>query len=153
MLYFLEAVSSIELFRTRGTTSNRYLQGQWSWVRICSPNVWAVSKENVDFSHPLFGPYLMYYAPNLSLLPPPLTLIMIVRWRFSCTVLIGNKNQIKANTELYSKVQRYQCCYINNEVYWVELRACPLDGVIKFIFCTNTIWYNLPRTIKPSLGR
>ena len=41
-------------------------------VRICAPNVWAISKEDIDFAHPIFGPYFMYCAPNLRLLPPPL---------------------------------------------------------------------------------
>ena len=41
-------------------------------VRICAPNILAMSKENVDFAHPIFGPYFMYCAPNLRLLPPPL---------------------------------------------------------------------------------
>ena len=35
-------------------------------------NVWAISKKNVDFAHPIFGPYFMICAPNLKLLPPPL---------------------------------------------------------------------------------
>ena len=51
------------------------LQGQWSWVRrirICAPNIWAISKEDIDFAQPIFGPYFMYCAPNLKLLPPPL---------------------------------------------------------------------------------
>ena len=50
-------------------------EGQWSWVhrvRICAPNIWALSKENVDFAHPIYGPYSMYCAPNLRLLSPPL---------------------------------------------------------------------------------
>ena len=41
-------------------------------VRICAPNILALSKENVDFVHPIFGPYKMYCAPNLRLLPLPL---------------------------------------------------------------------------------
>ena len=41
-------------------------------VHICAPNVWALRKENVDFAYPIFGPYFMYCAPNLRLLPPPL---------------------------------------------------------------------------------
>ena len=41
-------------------------------MRICAPNVWAISKEDIDFAHPIFGAYFMYCAPNLILLPPPL---------------------------------------------------------------------------------
>ena len=41
-------------------------------VPICAPNNWAMSKENVDFKQPIFGPYFMYCAPNVRLLPPPL---------------------------------------------------------------------------------
>ena len=51
------------------------LQGRWSWVRRvrnCTPKVWAMIKENVDFAGPIFGPYSMYCAPNATLLPPPL---------------------------------------------------------------------------------
>ena len=51
------------------------MPGWWSWVRrvrICALNVWAISKKNVDFAHPIFGPYFMICAPNLKLLPPPL---------------------------------------------------------------------------------
>ena len=55
------------------------LQGWRSWVRrvrICAPNVWAMSKENLDFAHPIFEPYLMscaVCAPIIKLHPPPLS--------------------------------------------------------------------------------
>ena len=32
------------------------LQGRQSWVprvRICAPNIWTMSKKNVDFAHPI----------------------------------------------------------------------------------------------------
>ena len=54
-------------------------QGQWSLVRrvrICAPNVFAMSKENRGFAHPIFGPYFMNCAPNIRLLPPPLISVM-----------------------------------------------------------------------------
>ena len=41
-------------------------------VAICAPNVWAMSKENLDFAHPIFEPYFMDCAQNIKLLPPPL---------------------------------------------------------------------------------
>ena len=41
-------------------------------VRICAPNVLAMSRENMAFAHPIFEPYLMYCAPNIKLVPPPL---------------------------------------------------------------------------------
>ena len=34
---------------------------------------WALIKENVDYAHPIFWPYLMHCAPNIWLLPPPPT--------------------------------------------------------------------------------
>ena len=36
------------------------------------PNVWAMTKENLDFAYPIFEPYLNYGAPNIRLLPTPL---------------------------------------------------------------------------------
>ena len=48
------------------------LGAQGAHLHTCAPNVWAISKKNVDFAHPIFGPYFMICAPNLKLLPPPL---------------------------------------------------------------------------------
>ena len=45
-------------------------------VRICAPNVWAMSRENMDFAHPIFEPYFMFCAPNIKLTPPPLDILL-----------------------------------------------------------------------------
>ena len=38
----------------------------------CGAHPWAMSRENVDFANPIFGPYFMFSAPNIRLLPTPL---------------------------------------------------------------------------------
>ena len=43
-----------------------HVKGRWSWVRICASNIWAVSKENVDFAHPVFGPIIWIANPILD---------------------------------------------------------------------------------------
>ena len=70
-------VSLAEAILTKRKQSHQTLtaQGRWNWVRrvrICAPNVWAMSRENMDFAHPIFEPYFIYCAPNIKLLPPPL---------------------------------------------------------------------------------
>ena len=47
-------------------------------VRICAPNVWAMIKANVDFTH-----YFMHCAPNTRLLQPPLYFKIL-----SCSTLL-----------------------------------------------------------------
>ena len=47
-----------------------------------------MSKENVDFAHPIFGPYFMYCAPNLRLLPPPLNIEGHIAPQHTVTTLI-----------------------------------------------------------------
>ena len=37
-----------------------------------APNVWAMSRENMDFAQQIFEPYFMHCTPNIKLLPPPL---------------------------------------------------------------------------------
>ena len=60
-------------------------QGRWSWVRRvrnCAPNVWAMIRENVDFVHLIFGPYFVYCAPNIRLLPLPLVNTKYIKLKF-----------------------------------------------------------------------
>ena len=42
---------------------------------IFAPNVLAKVMEIVDFAHPIFGPYSIYCAPSIRLLPPPLLFV------------------------------------------------------------------------------
>ena len=58
-------------------------QRRWSWVlrvRICAPNVHAMTKKNLDFSHPIIVPCLIYSAPYFRLILPPLKVITRVKW-------------------------------------------------------------------------
>ena len=41
-------------------------------MRICAPNILALTKENVHFVHPIFRYYFMFCAPNIRTFPPPL---------------------------------------------------------------------------------
>ena len=73
-------------------------------VRICAPNIWAMSKENVDFAHPIFGPYFMYCAPNLRLLPPPLPgmhLLPMNKFKDEIKTMPIAINQSNANDQHY----------------------------------------------------
>ena len=48
-------------------------------VRICAPNIWVTSNENLGFAHPVFWPYVIGCAPNLQQILPPLKLILFTR--------------------------------------------------------------------------
>ena len=41
-------------------------------VRICAPNIWVNSNENLGFAPPVFWPYVIDCAPNLQQVLPPL---------------------------------------------------------------------------------
>ena len=42
---------------------SHYSLGRWSWVSIWAPNVWAICKENGDFTHPISDSYSINCAP------------------------------------------------------------------------------------------
>ena len=41
-------------------------------ARICAPNIWVTSNENLGFAHPVFWPHVINCAPNLQQILPPL---------------------------------------------------------------------------------
>ena len=45
-------------------------------VRICAPNIWVNSNENLGFAPPVFWPYVIDCAPNLQQVLPPLSSIL-----------------------------------------------------------------------------
>merc|ERR1712218_101066 len=68
-------------------------QRPWSCARrvcICAPNT-TTRKENLDFSHPIFGFYFVYFVPNIRLLLPPLYLIL---FRGRCMVFTGRVHNV-----------------------------------------------------------
>ena len=70
------------------------IQERWSWVRrvrICAPNVLAISKKNLDFAQPIFEPYFMFAHPMSNC--------------FHCHCLVC----ILLNTKWFSKQQGSLC--------------------------------------------